>query len=47
MKVNTNELSKRRNLYEAPEITAFEMIVDSILCYSTERLVEDESDPWA
>ena len=29
------------------EITTGDMVADSILCYSTEKLIEDDFNPWA
>lgn len=39
--------SEQHRTYDAPAITTLEMIADNILCYSTEKLQEDDFDPWA
>ena len=46
MKVKTTTFGEQRLEYAAPEITTVDMVADSILCYSTEQLVEDDFDPW-
>lgn len=45
MKVKTTAFSEQP--YAAPEINVVDMVADSILCYSTENLVEDDFNPWA
>ena len=50
MNVKTTKFSEQ-HIYAAPEITAVDMVADSILCSSTgwgtETLIEDETNPWA
>ena len=48
MNIKTNNFSEQHT-YAAPEITAVDIVADSILCgsSSTEQLVEDNYDPWA
>ena len=47
MKVKTTTFREQHQAYAAPEITTVDMVADSILCYSTEKLVEDDFNPWA
>ena len=49
MNVKTTKFSEQQT-YAAPEITTVDIIADSILCsstgWSTEILIEDDSNPW-
>lgn len=47
MKINVTTLGERHIVYAAPEATVTEMSSEGILCYSTERLEEDDFNPWA
>lgn len=47
MKITKPTSDGQRKIYDAPEIEAIDMVADNILCYSTEKLEEDDFDPWA
>lgn len=47
MKIMKPTSDGHQKIYDAPEILAIDMVADNILCYSTEKLEEDDFDPWA
>lgn len=47
MKIMNPTSDGHRKVYYAPEIETIDMVADNILCYSTEKLEEDDFDPWA
>ena len=46
MKEKAKTLEQKHLNYAAPRIVALEVSTEGILCFSTERLLVDDTNPW-